>query len=229
MSAKPTKSNTSNTSGTSGKPPKSTRAEAPRRRREPPAHRAGRDARIAEKARSSPPRVEPVMPDAPGSRRVMLASWIGTGLLTITAVPATLDPDRFAVAAVVVALGLFAAGTVAFAWAYVVAIGRSRTDLIGMGGLFFLAGSAPRPVQRHLIASFVAQIVVGVATASVWFVAADHFAKATVNPLAFGLMAPMYGLGLMGLWAARFGTFPPRPADPERPARRRPKTADPDP
>ena len=203
------------TSGKSGNPSKKAgkpgKAGKPARRREPPAHRAGRDAKTAEKART--PRLEPVVPTSPGARRIVLASWIGTALLTITAVPATIDPDRFAAAAVVVAVALFLAGVVTFAWAYFVAIGRSRADLIGMGGLFFLAGSAPKPVQRQLIGSFVAQVVVGVATASVWFLAADHFAKATVNPLAFGLMAPMYGLGLMGLWGARFGTFPPRPPD----------------
>jgi len=192
---------------------KSTSGAKPKKQREPPAHRAGREAK-AEKGRAATPRVVPVMPAAPGARRIVIASWIGTALLTVTAVAGAIDPDHFAVAAVVAALALFALGVVAFAWAYVVAIGRSRTDLIGMGGLFFLAGSAPRPVQRQLLASFVLQIVVGVATASAWFVAADHFAKATVNPLAFGLMAPMYGLGLMGLWGARFGTFPPRPPSP---------------
>jgi len=207
MCAKPSRS-------TESKATKSTKAAKAPRRREPPAHRAGRDAKGDGKGQSTPPRVEPVMPDGPGSRRIIVASWIGTGLLTITAVPTAIDPDRFAVAAVLVALGLFAAGVIVFGWAYLVAISRSRRDLIGMGGLFFLAGSAPRPVQRQLIGSFVAQIVVGVATASVWFIAADRFAKATVNPLAFGLMAPMYGLGLMGLWAAQYGTFPPRPPGP---------------
>ena len=210
MCAKPSRS-TESKATKSTKPAKP--AKAPRRR-EPPAHRAGRDANGDGKGQSTPPRVEPVMPDTPGSRRIIVASWIGTGLLTITAVPTAIDPDRFAVAAVLVALGLFAAGVIVFGWAYLVAISRSRRDLIGMGGLFFLAGSAPRPVQRQLIGSFVAQIVVGVATASVWFIAADRFAKATVNPLAFGLMAPMYGLGLMGLWAAQYGTFPPRPPGP---------------
>ena len=196
------------------KPSRSTPdATKPKKQREPPAHRAGRDAKAAEKGESARPRVVPVMPEGPGAGRVVTASWIGTVLLTVTAVAGAVDPDHFAVVAVAVALVLFALGVVAFAWAYVVAIGRSRTDLIGMGGLFFLAGSAPRPVQRQLLASFVIQIVVGVATASAWFVAPDHFAESTVNPLAFGLMAPMYGLGLMGLWGARYGTFPPRPPD----------------
>jgi hypothetical protein len=88
-------------------------------------------------------------------------------------------------------------------WAYAVAVGRSRTDLIGIGGLFFLAGSAPRSVQRPLIASLVAEVVIAGVTAS----------TRIYTPLAFGVLVPMYGLGLMGLWGARFGTFPPRPDD----------------
>jgi hypothetical protein len=38
-------------------------------------------------------------------------------------------------------------------------------------------------------------------------------AAASIRPyteVAFGILAPMFGLGLMGLWAGRYGTFPPR-------------------
>ena len=163
----------------------------------------------------------PVMPDDASAGRIVASSWIGTVLLGVTAILAAVAPDPFAPVAVAVALVLFAAGLVAFVWAYAVAVGRSRTDLIGMGGLFFLAGSAPRSVQRSLVGSLVTQTIVAVATASVWLLASEHFEKSTVNPLAFGLLAPMYGLGLMGLWGAKFGTFSPRPPDPPR---RRPPT-----
>ncbi len=44
-----------------------------------------------------------------------------------------------------VSLVLFFVGIGLFFWAYAVAVNRSRTDLIGLGGLFFLAGSAPSP------------------------------------------------------------------------------------
>jgi hypothetical protein len=39
-------------------------------------------------------------------------------------------------------------------------------------------------------------------------------AAASIRPfteVAFGILAPMYGLGLMALWGARHGAFPPRP------------------
>jgi len=105
---------------------------------------------------------------------------------------------------------LFFAGIALFLWAFAIAVNRSRADLIGVGGLFFLAGSASRPVQRQLLGSFGLEVVVGLATAAV------H----PFTPLAFGVLVPMYGLGLCGLWSARYGTFPPRPPDEGRPARK---------
>jgi hypothetical protein len=52
-----------------------------------------------------------------------------------------------------------------------------------------------------------AQVVVAVATA-----AARPF-----TTLAFGVLVPVFGVGLNGLWAARHGRFPPRPV-PEPPS-----------
>jgi hypothetical protein len=43
-------------------------------------------------------------------------------------------------------------------------------------------------------------VVVAVATAAV----------RPFTPLAFGILVPLYGLGLAGVWAAAFGTFGPR-------------------
>ena len=41
-------------------------------------------------------------------------------------------------------------------------------------------------------------------------------AAASIRPfteVAFGILAPMFGLGLMALWGGRHGTFPPRPPE----------------
>ena len=124
-------------------------------------------------------------------------------MFALTAIPAAIAPDTFAGVALIVSLVLFLLGTLAFLWAYGVAVGRSRTDLMGIGGLFFLAGSAPRSVQQPLIGSLIVEVVVAGVTAS----------TRVYTPLAFGVLVPMYGLGLMGLWGAKFGTFPPRPAE----------------
>jgi hypothetical protein len=42
------------------------------------------------------------------------------------------------------------------------------------------------------------------------------FTAAGIRPyssLAFSILAPMWGLGLSGLWGARYGTFGPRVGD----------------
>jgi hypothetical protein len=127
-------------------------------------------------------------------------------------------PERFAPFLIVVSLALFLVGTAVFALAYVTAIGRSREVLIGMGGLFFLAGgTAPLRVSRHLVGSLAAQCVIAVVTTVVGLFTVP--AEVT-NPVAFGVLAPIYGLGLVGLWSARYGTFAERPPDPAPRARR---------
>ena len=133
-------------------------------------------------------------------RRLPTASWVGTALFTVTAIAAVVA-DGIRPIASVVAIALFAIGTVAFLWAYAIAVTRSRSDAIGIGGLYFLAGdTAPAPVRRSMMASLGAETVVALATAS-----ARPFTS-----LAFGILVPVFGLGLAGLWGARHGAFEPR-------------------
>jgi hypothetical protein len=129
------------------------------------------------------------------------ASLAGTVVFVASAVTATAVEAARPVAAAV-ALLLFAAGIGLFFWAYAVAVGRSRTDAIGIGGLFFLAGegTAPTSVKRALLGPLAVQTVVGIATA-----AARPFTS-----LAFGVLVPLFGLALTGLWGARHGRFGPR-------------------
>jgi hypothetical protein len=72
--------------------------------------------------------------------------------------------------------------------------------LIAVTSLFFLSGSAPAPVRRSLLGAFGVQVVVAFATA----IARPY------TSLAAGTLVPVYGIGLCGLWAARYGTFKPR-------------------
>jgi hypothetical protein len=140
--------------------------------------------------------------------RIIRASWIGTAIFSVCAIATAIAPTTFIAVGVGVSLVLFFVGMAVFAWAYAVAVARSRTDLIGLGGLFFLAGSAPTSVQRSLLGSLGVEIAVALITAAV------H----PFTPLAFGVLAPMYGLALCGLWGAKHGTFPPRPPDEGRPS-----------
>jgi hypothetical protein len=138
---------------------------------------------------------------APPGRGIIRASWAGTVVFLATSVPLAVAGAGQLIGVVLDGL-LFAGGCAFFLWTLALAAARSRENEIGMGGLFFLAGSAPAPVQRQLLGSLATEAAVALATA-----AARPF-----TALAFGVLAPMWGLGLCGLWAARYGAFGPRQA-----------------
>jgi hypothetical protein len=108
---------------------------------------------------------------------------------------------------VVVSLGCFSVGIVAFLWGYWTAVQRSRTDNISVAALYFLVDKcAPRSVARLMNGALGIQVVAAVATA-ISRTTTDGRAGST---LAFGVLVPMMGLGLNGLWGATYGTFAPR-------------------
>ena len=132
---------------------------------------------------------------------IMQASWGGTAVFVATAALGVAVKDARPVAAAV-ALALFAAGTVVFLIALVRMGQRSREDELSIGGVFLLQGSAPTSVRRHLLGAWTVQIVAA-------------FAAAGIRPftaLAFGVLAPVYGIGLAGLWGAKYGRFDRRRA-----------------
>jgi len=108
---------------------------------------------------------------------------------------------------VVVSLGCFTVGIVAFLWGYWTAVQRSRTDNISVAALYFLVDNcAPQSVARLMNGALGVQVVVAVATA----ISRTTTDGRTGSTLAFGVLAPMMGLGLNGLWGATHGTFAPR-------------------
>jgi hypothetical protein len=138
---------------------------------------------------------------------VVRASWAGTAGFVVSAVAAAISPSTFEEAALVVAIVLFAGGCGVFLWAFLLAAGRSRTEQLELAQVWFLAGPpTPAPVRRSLLAALAVQVVAGLATA----------AARPYTSLAAGVLVPMWGLGLCGLWSARHGTFPPRPPDTRR-------------
>ena len=108
---------------------------------------------------------------------------------------------------VVVDLVCFAIGIFAFLWGYWNAVQRSREEDIGVAALFFLMdGIAPRSVSLRMNALLATQLVWVIGTA---------LSRGSTNgkpgsTLAFGVLVPMMGLGLNGLWGAFHGTFAPR-------------------
>jgi hypothetical protein len=146
----------------------------------------------------------------PGSA-IVRASWLGTAVFGVLAVGAAVLPDLLAAPSAVVDLVLFAAGFLAFCWSLLRAADRSRTEELSVAGLWFLAGgSAPRRVQWALLVPLGVQVVVGVVTAAV----------RPFTLLAFGILVPLYGLALCGVWGAAFGTFSLRRQAPSATGRR---------
>ena len=131
---------------------------------------------------------------------IVRGSWIGTAVLAVTAVAGVAAPGVFSWVAFTVAVTLFVAGCGVFVWAYALAVRRSRTDEIAVASLYLLSGSAPKTVRRHLLGSLAVEVAVALATAA----ARPYTIAAT------GILVPVYGLGLAGLWSARHGTFAPR-------------------
>ena len=130
-------------------------------------------------------------------------AFLGTGALVATSAAAAAAPAAFERIHAVLSVVLFVVGTGAMLWAYALGVSRSRTDLVTVPGLFFLAGDvAPRSTRRALRVATAVEVVAVVAAASI----------RPYTEVAFGILAPMYGLGLMGVWGGRYGRFPDRPA-----------------
>lgn len=139
-------------------------------------------------------------------------SWVrlnvvGTALFTLVVLMGVAFRDERAAQVLVGAtsMALFAIGAATGLWAYVAALERSRSDEIGVANLYLLTGpTAPRRVKRTMAAALALQVVAAFAGA---IVGAVGLRGSEVNALAFGVLVPMFGIGLNGIWAVRHGTF----------------------
>lgn len=143
----------------------------------------------------------------------MVASWVALAVFMAVIVPDVVGVHALDGTAVSLSLALFLSALVIWFYAFGVAVVRSaRGDDIGVGGLFFLFGTAPSNVRRWLFGALGVSVVVA-------------FATAAGN--AYAALEPMFPLALVGLWGARHGTFPPRD-DTVRPSNVRPARTQPD-
>lgn len=136
------------------------------------------------------------------------ANVVGTALFVVSAtVAAVVFTEPVRVVGVVVALALFAVGVFSFLSSYWTAVQRSRSSNIAVSQLYFLSGPAtPAAVRRTMNGALAVQVIVAFATAIGRSSTGGHRGSS----LAFGVLVPMFGLGLNGLWCARNGAFEPR-------------------
>ena len=139
----------------------------------------------------------PNRPSGPSGPAIVRASATGTIVFGVASVVAVIDDGLPRAIAVAVDLGLFVLGCAAFLWAFVLALGRSRNENIGIGGLYFLTGCAPATVRRRMMGLLAVQVIVAV-VAALW---------APYTAVAASVLVPVYGLGLAGLWGAHHGRF----------------------
>lgn len=139
-------------------------------------------------------------------RAIVWTDVVGTAALLVTLAAVAVWPGRVTEGAyLAVTLVLFVGGSIAFAVGFLTAVGRSRTEVVDMAGLFYLTGTAPKVVRRLLL--------------GLWFVQIAALAVSLAIAPPFGVMAGVWGIGLLPVWGARHGIFPARPVS-ERPGRR---------
>lgn len=131
----------------------------------------------------------------------------GTGLFVVSATAAAVffTPSLRATG-VFVALVLFAVGVASFIWGFFTAAQRSRYESISVASLYFLTGQvSSAKIRRQMNGSLIVQGLCGLVTALAR-TSTDGRAGST---LAFGVLVPLFGLGLNGLWSSRHGSFSP--------------------
>ncbi|MBA3289601.1 MAG: hypothetical protein H0U21_16570 [Acidimicrobiia bacterium] len=133
----------------------------------------------------------------------------GTALFAVTAaLAAIVFTTAWQWVAAITVLVLFAVGVFAFLWSYWNAVQRSREVEIAVSQLYLLTGpSTPSSVRRPMIGLLAAQAVIALATTLARLDGPDGKPGSS---LALGVLVPMFGLGLNGLWAAYHGAFPRR-------------------
>jgi hypothetical protein len=141
---------------------------------------------------------------------IVRVNGIFTALFLVTAVLAAVYFEQpWKVIAVVVCLASFSVGVCAFLWGYWSAVQRSREDNISVAAMYFLIDKcAPKSVARQMNGLLTLQVIICLVTAGMR-PSTDGKSGST---LAFGILVPMLGLGLNGLWAAFHGQFAPRSA-----------------
>lgn len=99
-------------------------------------------------------------------------------------------------------------GMAGFVWSYLHAVNRSREHEISVSQLYFAVGSvAPPRVKRALQGCLAVQVVAAIVVMVAGFSQTD---PEEFNWAACIIVTPLFGMGITGVWVARFGSFGPR-------------------
>lgn len=153
--------------------------------------------------------------------RLVRANLIGTTIFLATlavAIPLrTHRPAQVVIASV--SLVLFAIGIAASLLAYTSALERSRSEEVGVANLYLLTGNtASKPVKVAMSLALATQVVAALVGATIGVVGLQ---ESQLNALAFGVLVPMFGIGMNGAWAARYGSYGPRVNPAVKPSNRK--------
>lgn len=141
-----------------------------------------------------------IWPEAAMGEQLLSIDRFVTTIFGVFAVASLIFPSIFGYVFAVACCICFAAGCVAFVAAYWLGLQRSRTEHVTVAGIYALAGSAPRDIRRSFHTLTIAQLVVALVTASM----------RPYTLQAFGILVPVFGIGLAGYWAVRYGEFKSR-------------------
>lgn len=158
--------------------------------------------------------------DAVNTRPVR-AGLAGTAVFVVAlAVAVPFRTERWAqILIAVVSVGLFAIGVGSSLWAYAAALERSRVEEVGVANLYLLTGAtATKPVKRALLGALTVQVLASFGAATVGVIGLND---SQLNALAFAVLVPMFGIGMNGAWAARYGSYGPRVNPAAKPSNRK--------
>ncbi len=128
------------------------------------------------------------------------ANAAGTLVFAATVICAAVIGGRLDQLAVIVSLSLFVLGCVGFVWSLLVATRRSGLEEMSVAGAFLLLEGVNTRFKGIFWSLVGIQLAVAFTGAGVRL----------YSPLAFAILAPVFGLGMMSLWGAKYARFPAR-------------------
>ena len=126
-------------------------------------------------------------------------SGIGTALFLLTGVVAAMQ-SAFEIVYVIVSLTMFSIGVLLGMRAFVQSVSKSRYEIITTIDLIKLPQGTPHRIKLILYGSLTAQIIGSIVLASL---------QSSTN-FAFGILASLFALGSLNMWAIMNGRFQKR-------------------